>query len=119
MKVLFDEGVPKAIRKHLSQHQVDTVVERGWNSITNGKLLALIESNEYQVFITADKNMSYQQVLIGRSFATIVLSTNHWPTISEGVQAVVGAVQHAVAGQVTAVDCGCFLPSRMNPPINE
>jgi predicted nuclease of predicted toxin-antitoxin system len=75
VKVLLDESVPVQIRRALSGHEVRTVQEAGWESLTNGALLQRAEQ-EFDVFLTADKNLKYQQNLRGRQIAIIELSTN-------------------------------------------
>jgi len=60
MKILFDECVPTDLRKLLSSHTVMTVTEQGWKGIKNGKLLALA-GMEFDIFLTVDKNLSFQQ----------------------------------------------------------
>ena len=61
MKILFDENFPKLIRKELRDFIVFTTGEMGWNGIKNGKLLKLIIENEFDCFLTLDKNLIYQQ----------------------------------------------------------
>ena len=75
MKILLDESVPRQIRPALTGHDVETVRQRGWTSVTNGELLKLAEG-EFEVFVTADKNLKYQQNLTGRTLAILELSTN-------------------------------------------
>ena len=72
MKVLLDECVPRKLRRELSEHEVLTVTERGWSGIKNGKLLALAEA-EFDVFLTADQNLKYQQNLKAFSIGVILL----------------------------------------------
>lgn len=62
MKVLLDECVPRKLRRELTEHAVLTVTERGWSGIKNGELLALAET-EFEVFLTVDQNLKYQQNL--------------------------------------------------------
>ena len=62
MKVLLDECVPRKLRRELTNHQVLTVTERGWSGIENGELLRLAR-NEFDVFLTVDQNLRYQQNL--------------------------------------------------------
>jgi hypothetical protein len=62
MKVLLDECVPRKLRRELQEHEVHTVTERGWSGIKNGKLLTLAEV-EFDVFLTVDQNLKYQQNL--------------------------------------------------------
>jgi hypothetical protein len=80
MKVLLDECVPKPLLKRLSGHIFSTAQEMGWRSIKNGELLALAE-DAFDIFLTSDQNLRYQQNLKNRRIAVIVLSTNLWPAI--------------------------------------
>lgn len=62
MKVLLDECVPRKLRRELTNHQVLTVTERGWSGVENGELLRLAQ-NEFEIFLTVDQNLRYQQNL--------------------------------------------------------
>jgi len=75
MRVLFDHVTPKGIARFLSGHVVTKAKDRGWDTLTNGDLLAMAEQAGFDVFVTADKNMRYQQNLKGRTIAIVVLST--------------------------------------------
>jgi len=72
MKVLLDECVPRKLRRELTGHEVLTVTERGWSGIKNGKLLALAEA-EFEVFLTVDQNLKYQQNLKAFNIGVILL----------------------------------------------
>ena len=72
MKVLLDECVPRKLGRELTEHAVITVTERGWSGIKNGKLLALAES-EFEVFLTVDQNLKYQQTLKAFQIGIILL----------------------------------------------
>ncbi len=72
MRLLLDESVPSRFRRSLPNHEVRTVVEMGWSGIKNGKLLALA-TDEFDAFITVDKNLPYQQNLTSLPVAVIVL----------------------------------------------
>lgn len=72
MKLLLDECLPRKLKGGLLGHEVKTVPEMGWAGIENGDLLPLIEL-KFDVFITIDGNMRYQQNMSGRSFSLIVL----------------------------------------------
>ena len=72
MRVLIDECLPKKLKRELPGHQVMTVQERGWSSKKNGELLRLLQG-EFDVFLTADQNLTYQQNLSNTSVAVIVL----------------------------------------------
>lgn len=72
MKVLLDECVPRKLKRELSEHEVLTVTEHGWSGIKNGKLLALAEA-EFDVFLTVDQNLKYQQNLKSFNIGIILL----------------------------------------------
>lgn len=72
MKVLLDECVPRKVRRELTEHAVLTVTERGWSGIKNGKLLELAET-EFEVFLTVDQNLKYQQNLKAFNIGVILL----------------------------------------------
>lgn len=82
MRLLLDESVPSRFRRSLPNHEVRTVVEMGWSGIKNGKLLALA-ANEFDAFITVDKNLPYQQNLTTLPVAVIVLDavSNELPAL--------------------------------------
>jgi hypothetical protein len=80
MKILFDQGTPVPLRHLLVGHHVSTAFEMGWNELDNGALLAAVES-KFDAMITTDQNLRYQQNIIGRSFAILVLPTTSWPKI--------------------------------------
>ena len=72
MKVLLDECLPRRLAARLTGHEVKTVPQAGWASIKNGELLKLAES-DYDVFVTVDRNLSFQQNLVRLEIAVIVL----------------------------------------------
>ena len=72
MKVLLDECVPRKLRRELAEHEVLTVTERGWSGIKNGELLVLAEV-EFDVFLTVDQNLRYQQNLKAFNIGVILL----------------------------------------------
>ena len=72
MRLLLDESVPAKLRKHLRSHEVRTAVEMGWAGVKNGKLLALA-GEQFDAFITVDKNLQFQQNLATLPVAVLVL----------------------------------------------
>lgn len=72
MRLLLDECVPARLRKALPSHHVSTVVREGWSGVKNGNLLALAASN-FDVLITVDKNLPYQQNVSILPVAVVVL----------------------------------------------
>ena len=96
MKILFDQGTPVPLRRYLLAHTVDTAYERGWSELSNGDLLTLAEQEKYELLVTTDRNLRYEQNLADRQIAIIVLMSTSWPRIkqqTDRIQAVVNAIQ--------------------------
>ncbi|SRR5258708_3675984 len=74
MRILFDECVPRKFKDSFSGHDSQTVPEAGFAGKKNGELLLLAESNEFEIFLTIDQGIEYQQNLTGRSLAILILS---------------------------------------------
>jgi hypothetical protein len=104
MRILFDHVTPRGIARFLSGHTVTKAKERGWDTLTNGDLLAEAERAGFDVLLTADKNMRYQQNLVGRRIALVVLSTPQWPFVRLHVERIVAAVNAATPGSYTEVE---------------
>ena len=92
MKLLFDQGTPVPLRKHLLNHVVETAYERGWSNLKNGDLLSQAESEGFEALITTDQNLRHQQNLSGRRISVVVLMTTNWPRIKNHVGIVVQAI---------------------------
>ena len=97
MKVLFDQGTPVPLREFLSGHEVSTAYELGWSALRNGELLAMAEAGGFQVFVTTDNNLRYQQNLQERIIAIVVLSSTSWPLIQLRVADIKLAIDQAAA----------------------
>ena len=80
MKIIIDECVPHIVKKRLPERGIKTVQEMGWAGVKNGELLKLVETN-FDVFITSDKNLRYQQNLQDRTIAILLLPSNQVPII--------------------------------------
>ncbi len=80
MKIIIDECVPRIVKKRLPQREIKTVQEMGWAGVKNGELLELVES-EFEIFITSDKNLRYQQNLQNRKTAILLLPSNQVPVV--------------------------------------
>ncbi len=92
MRVLFDQGTPAPLRRLLVSHEVATAHELGWSTMKNGDLLAAAEAAGFEVFVTTDCNLRYQQNLATRVIAVVVLSTTSWPRIEAASSAIGQAV---------------------------
>jgi predicted nuclease of predicted toxin-antitoxin system len=98
LHLLFDQNVPAPLAKRLTGHKVETAADRGWEEISNGELINAVEAAEFDILLTADKNLRYQQNLTNRKLALIILPTNHWATIRENIAAILAAVERAKSG---------------------
>ena len=83
MRILFDQGTPVPLRRSLSGHDVATAYELGWSTVTNGDLIRLAEQEGYELLITTDTNLRYQQNLKDRNLAILALTTTSWPRIRQ------------------------------------
>jgi hypothetical protein len=103
MRILFDQGTPAPLRHHLAGHSVSTASELGWDTLQNGDLLAAAEPL-FDVFITTDQGLQYQQNLSGRKLAILVLPTTNWPRIRRHVDMVLAAVHTLQHGEFREID---------------
>ncbi len=104
MRVLLDECVPRALRGDIPGHEVRTVAEAGWAGVKNGELLRLAAS-QFDLLITVDRNLEYQQSFAGLSIAVIVIDalSNDVAVLRPLMPAVVAAIAQAKPGMVTHV----------------
>lgn len=98
MKVFFDHNIPRKLRRVLKGHYVAIAAEMGWDTLENGELLRAAEDAGFEIFVTADKDLSYQQNLAGKTLALVVLGTNNWKIIQRNTEVVVRAVNAATTG---------------------
>jgi hypothetical protein len=82
VKILLDESVPRLLKLRLSHLDISTVQEMGWAGVRNGELLRRAEEH-FNIFITADQNLQYQQNLSGRRLAILVLPSNQVPIVTQ------------------------------------
>jgi len=104
MLVLFDHSTPAPLAAHLTGHAVTEARERGWDTLSNGDLLAEAERAGFDVLVTADKNIRYQQNLTGRRIALVVLGTPQWPLVRLHIARIAAAVSSATPGSYAEVE---------------
>jgi predicted nuclease of predicted toxin-antitoxin system len=104
MRILFDQATPVPLPSYLRGHNVSTAAQQGWDELRNGELLKAAEDEGFEVLVTTDKNMQYQQNLASRAMAVVVLGKGNWPLIEPHAQRVVAAVDAARAGSFIEVD---------------
>ena len=98
MKVLFDQNAPRPLARYLTKHVVTRSAELGWEMLKNGKLINLAEATGFEAMVTADRNLSHQQNLAGRSLAIVVLPSGQWPKVKLHIAEIVKAVDEATPG---------------------
>jgi predicted nuclease of predicted toxin-antitoxin system len=99
LRILFDKNVPVGVRRFLLKHEVHTVVEMEWpDQLENGELLKLAEESRFDVMVTSDQNMRYQQNLTGRKLALVVLGSNIWPIVRDYAAAITAKVNAGTPG---------------------
>jgi hypothetical protein len=104
MLILFDNGTPAPLRYALKGHTVVEAIERGWERLVNGELIEAAEAAGFELLVTTDKNMRYQQNLKGRKIAFVVIGNQQWPTLRRYVERVVAAVNGATPGSYAEVE---------------
>jgi hypothetical protein len=75
MKILLDECVTKHFKKHLVDHEVFTVVEMKWSGLKNGKLMSMCIEHQFDLLLTIDKNLQFQQNLAKYPLIIVVLNS--------------------------------------------
>ena len=105
MKVLFDQNMPHNLKTFLAHHDVTTAAQMGWEELKNGDLLEAAENNGFDVFLTGDQNLSYQQNLAGRRIAIVELTKNNWPSVQPHVVQIVKAVDSCSPGAFFSIKC--------------
>ena len=103
-RVLLDENLPRLLKRDLAEFSVRTVADAGWGGTKNGRLLRLAQE-EFDVFLTADRNLPHQQTLAALDLGFVVLSAGS--TKLEDLRAITPLIRKAVAdvqaGQVLYV----------------
>ena len=102
MKILLDECTPHVLRRLLTGFEIKTVQDQGWSGITNGALLRLTEGR-FDVLITSDQNLQYQQNLAKRQLAIIQLPTNQIPLVIELVPQIQATLANIKNGEFIAL----------------
>jgi hypothetical protein len=104
MLILFDHGTPRSISRWLLGHTVVEAVARGWDTLANGELLTVAEEAGFDLLLSTDKNIQYQQNLKGRRIAIVILGNSQRPAVHRYIDRVVAAVNAAMPGSYTEVE---------------
>lgn len=105
MNILFDENFPRPLRRYLTGHSIKTVQQMGWDGVENGDLLDIAQA-EFDVLLTTDKGIKYQQNFTGRDIAVITLRArdNRIPTLIPLMPQVIAILPTVQPGQVYFVE---------------
>jgi predicted nuclease of predicted toxin-antitoxin system len=103
LKVLIDQNVSARLGRLLTGHEATHASSMGWAELTNGILLTAAEAAGFEIFLTADKNIQFQQRLSGRRIALVVLGTNQLDILFANVERIIQAVDAAAAGSYVTV----------------
>jgi len=98
VRILFDQGVPVPLRKKLTGHEITTCKEKGWDQITNGDLITEAETL-FDVFVSTDQNLKYQQNLKNRKIAILILPTTSWRKLEQNAATIKSALDTLNPGQ--------------------
>lgn len=104
MLILFDNGTPSPLKHSLKGHVIVEAIERGWERLQNGELIAAAEAAGFDLLLTTDKNIRHQQNLAGRKIAFIVLGNQQWPILRRHLDRVANAVNAALPGSYFEVE---------------
>lgn len=104
MQILLDNGVPRGIAASLRPHKVKECRTLGWDALRNGELLEAAEAGGFDVFVTTDKNLRYQQNLSQRKLSIVVLGKGRWRLIRPVLSLVSAAVNATTPGSFTEVE---------------
>jgi hypothetical protein len=103
MRILFDNGTPRGLTRYLVGHSVEEARDRGWEELANGALIDAAELAGFDLMVTTDKNIHYQQNLKSRKMALVVLQHSQWPMVKLVAENIVLAVEAAVPGSYIEV----------------
>ena len=93
MLVLFDHGTPKGLARALPGHTIHTAQAKGWDTLSNGALLNAAEEAAFDVVLTTDRRIRYQQNLTARRIALVVLiGSTRWSRVRQHVDRIAAAV---------------------------
>ena len=104
MRILFDQGVPRGLTASLRGHEVTEARKLKWERISNGELLELAEGAGFDLLLTTDKNVRYQQNLADRKISIVVLGNSPWWLVRQHLDAIAAAVNAATPGSYTEVE---------------
>ena len=105
MRILFDQGAPLPLRTYLDRHEVRTAFQQGWATLKNGELLKVAEAAAgFQILLTTDKNLRYQQKLEERQISVVVPGRQQRPELLAHVHLIVEAIDAVASGSYVEIE---------------
>ena len=105
MLILFDHGTPKRLIRALAGHTIHTAQSKGWDTLSNGALLDAAEEAGFQLLLTTDRRIRYQQNLRVRRIALVVLTgSTRWSGVRQHADRIAAAVASAKPGSYSEVE---------------
>ena len=104
MRILFDVGVPRGLAGFLPDHEIVEARERGWDRIRNGDLINAAEKAGFDLLLTSDKQIRYQQNLSARTISLVVLSHPHWAMVRQVPHVIREAVEASRPGSYAEIE---------------
>ena len=105
MLILFDHGTPKGLIRALAGHSVQTAQAKGWDTLGNGALLNAAEEAGFELLLTTDRRIRYQQDLRGRRLALVVLTgSTKWSRVRQHADRIAVAVASATPGSYAEIE---------------
>ena len=103
MRILFDNGTPRQLRPRLFNHEAEEARARGWDTLSNGELLDRAEEAGFDVLLTTDQSLRYQQDMSNRRIAVVVLMNANWNRISRQTELIRSSLDGLQPGEVREV----------------
>ncbi len=105
MRILLDQGVPAPLRRYFSKPEVIVAAELGWSRLTNGQLLDAAEQ-EFNLLVTTDQGLRYQQNLAGRKLSILILPSTSWPKLEPNHANIMAAAESIATGAYVELQLG-------------
>ncbi len=118
IRILLDENMPKKLRQSFSAFEVFTSQYAGFGGLRNGELLSAAESAGFNILLTGDKSLEYEQNIAGRKIAVVAISAPHWRIVKDHINRIALAIDGATPGTFTRVDVDSFARRRSAPGAN-
>jgi predicted nuclease of predicted toxin-antitoxin system len=104
LRILFDANTPAPLAEYLYGHQVTRADQLEWQGLANGELLDAAEQAGFDILLTCDQNIRYQQNFAGKKISVVILSTNHWPSLRLVATKIAARIAFVQRGHVLRLD---------------